>query len=164
VWDAPHQKRKKIKYYLKQVLTNAALVAIIFYTGFFSFHSWFLYLYIGVIIFTTVVQIITARNSIKKQGEKFAADEQNSLLFTEKTLEAGEHELLVKDSYTENKYQWKAFTRKHENQLYYFLFINSLQAIIIPKRCFKILEDRTRFEKLLNQHLSLDAELGYMVK
>jgi hypothetical protein len=163
-WDAPEQRKKKINYYLRQVIINGGLIALIFYTGVFSFHFWYMYLYLGVLLLTTVVQILSARNSVSKQAEKITSDANNASIFSEKTIEIDDSGILLKDEFTESKYCWEAFIKKQENNNYYFLFPSSVEAIIIPKRIFKLAEEKNRFEKLLTQHLSLDAEVGHLVK
>jgi len=163
-WDAPEQRKKKINYYVRQVIINGGLIALIFYTGVFSFHFWYMYLYLGVLLLTTIVQILSARNSVSKQAEKITQDENNTSIFSEKTIEIDEIGISLKDQFTESRFRWEAFIKKQENNNYYFLFSSSIEAIIIPKRIFKLPEEKTKFEKLLIQHLSLDAEVGHLVK
>ena len=163
-WDAPEQKKKKINYYLRQVLINGGIIAIIFYTGFFSMHYWYMYIYLGILLLTTVFQIFSSRNSIATQAEKVTNDENNASIFSEKTVEIDDTGISLKDAVTESKFRWEAFVKKQENNHYYFLFTSSIEAIIIPKRIFKLAEEKSKFEKLLIQHLSLDAEVGHLVK
>ncbi len=54
---------------------------------------------------------------------------------------------------------WKAVVRKTETETYFFLFINSIQAIIIPKRAFDNKDEKAEFKKMLSKHISLDAEI-----
>jgi len=163
-WDAPEQKKKKVNYYLRQLLINGGVIAIVFYTGVFSFHSWYMYIYLGILLFTTLVQIFSARNNVAKQAEKVTSDENNASIFSEKIMEVDETGITIKDALCETRWKWEAFIKKQENDTYYFLFSNSIEALIVPKRIFKIAEEKSRFEKLLAQHLSLNAEVGHMVK
>ena len=163
-WDAPEQKKKKINYYLRQVLINGGLIALIFYTGVFSFHFWYMYIYLGILLLTTAIQIFSARNNISKQAEKVTGDVNNASIFSEKIMEIDDSGILLKDALTESRFRWEAFIKKQENNNYYFLFTSSIEAIIIPKRIFKLSEEKSKFEKLLIQHLSLDAEVGHLVK
>ena len=163
-WDAPEQKKKKINYYLRQLLINVGVIAIVFYTGIFSLHNWYLYLYLGILLFTTAVQVFSARNNVAKHAEKVTNDENNASIFSEKTMEVDDSGIFIKDPLSETRWRWQAFIRKEENKDYYFLFTGSIEALIVPKRIFKIAEEKSRFEKLLVQHLSLDAEVGHLVK
>lgn len=163
-WDAPDQKRKKIRYYLRQLLINGVFIAVIFYSDLFRVQPMFLYIYGGILLLIVVTQIFTARSNIVKQAEKFTEHDNNQTMFSEKQLEIDDSGIGQKDEFIESKFQWTAFTRKEENDLYYFLFVNTLQAIIIPKRVFKQPEEKARFEKLLSQHLTLDAEISHLLK
>jgi YcxB-like protein len=163
-WDAPEQKRKKINYYLRQLLINGGVIAIIFYSRAFSFHFWYMYIYLGILLLTIIFQIFSARNSVSKQAEKVTLDENNASIFSEKIMEIDDSGISLKDAVTESRFRWQAFIKKQENNHYYFLFTSSIEAIIIPKRIFKLADEKSRFEKLLTQHLSLDAEVGHLVK
>ena len=163
-WNAPDQKRKKIRYYLRQLLINGVFIAVIFYSDLFRVQPMFLYIYGGILLLIVVTQIFTARSNIVKQAEKFTEHENNQTMFSEKQLEIDDSGVGQKDEFIESKFQWNAFTRKEENDLYYFLFVNTLQAIIVPKRVFKQPEEKMRFEKLLSQHLTLDAEISHLLK
>jgi hypothetical protein len=79
-------------------------------------------------------------------------------------VEIDDSGIYMKDTVSENRWKWEAFIKKQENEAYYFLFTSSIEAIILPKRIFKQAEEKTKFEKLLLQHLSLDAEVGHLVK
>lgn len=163
-WDAADQKKKKIRYYLRQLLINGVFIAVIFYSNLFRVQPMFLYVYAAILLLIVLSQIFTARSNIVKQAEKFTEHENNQTMFSEKQLEIDDSGIGQKDEFIESKFQWTAFTRKEENELYYFLFVNTLQAIIIPKRAFKQPEEKIRFEKLLTHHLSLDAEISHLLK
>lgn len=163
-WDAPDQKKKKIRYYLRQLMINGVFIAVIFYSDLFRFKPMLLYVYAGILILIVTTQIFTARSNIAKQAEKFTENENNQSIFSEKIIEIDDSGIAAKDLYAESKYQWQAFIRKEENEHYYFLFLNSLQALIIPKRAFKQPEEKIKFEKLLTHHLSLDAEVRHLLK
>lgn len=97
-------------------------------------------------------------------AEKIARDPGNEMMFREHNLQASDNGLVLQDPTIETRYQWKAFTKKLESQEYYFLFLNNIQALIIPKRVFTDPGQQARFDKLLSQHLSLDAEVGHLIK
>ena len=115
------------------------------------------------IILTTALSLFGVRTNIVKQGNKIADDPGNSSIFLETLLIATETGVSLKDSVKEQKYSWQAFIKKQDNPEYYILFTSSMQGIIIPKRAFSM-EEKVRFEKLLTQYLSFDAELGHLVK
>ena len=69
----------------------------------------------------------------------------------------------VKNRFTETKYFWNAIIKKTETDTHYFLFENSLQAIIIPKRACKSEEEKLALRKVLSRNLSLDAEFNQIL-
>lgn len=163
-WDAPDRKKARLKYYLRQVLLNSGIILILFYTQVFRIGSYLLYVYAGILILITLLQILNGRINTRRQAEKITGDEENNSLFFETGYDITDAGITRKDKNMEIFYHWHAFVRKEETAHYYFLFTSGLQAIIFPKRVFKTAEDKIQFEKLLSQHLSFDAEVGHWVK
>lgn len=164
MWDAPENRQKKIKYYARQVIPIIIFILAFYYTGIFERNSNFILLILGSIFLISLLSLINVRSNTVKRAEKIANDPGNSSVFLEHSLIASESGISTKNEMMESTFQWKSFIKKQENKDYYFLFISSMQALIIPKRIFDHSEDRTRFEKLLSQYLSFDAEIGYLVK
>ena len=54
--------------------------------------------------------------------------------------------------------------RKTETEAYWFLFVNGIQAIIIPKRIFGSKIEKAEFEKILLRNLSLEAEVNDVMR
>ena len=164
MWDAPEKKKSKLKFYLRQAGINGLVIAVLFYTDIFKYNRLYLYIYLGILTATTALQILSARSNVKKQAEKIATAENNYSIFLETHASISETGIALKDELSETKFQWKAFVKKQENADYYFLFTNSIQAIIFPKRIFKTAEEKSQFQKLLSQYLSFEAEVGYLIK
>ncbi len=163
-WDAPDRKKARLKYYGRQLLVNGGIIVILLYTQFFRSSSMMLYVYAGILIVITVLQLLNGRLNARKQAEKIAAEEDNRNFFLETTYDMSDAGITRKDEHTETKLQWNAFVRKEETPAYYFLFISAMQAYIFPKRIFKTIDEKKQFEKLLSRHLSFDAEIGHMIK
>ncbi len=163
LWDAPGNSKKRFIHYARQLVPILLFLFAFYYTGIFERNSRFILLIIGVIILTTALSLFGVRTNIVKQGNKIADDPGNSSIFLETLLIATETGVSLKDSVKEQKYSWQAFIKKQDNPEYYILFTSSMQGIIIPKRAFSM-EEKVRFEKLLTQYLSFDAELGHLVK
>lgn len=164
MWDAPERKKARLKYYGRQILVNAGIIAILLYTQFFRSSSATLIIYAVILVVITILQLVSGRINAKKQAEKITHDEDNSSFFLETLYDISDAGIIRKDENTEARFRWTAFVRKEETADYYFLFFSSVQALIFPKRVFKTMEDRKQFEKLLSQQLSFDAEVGHWVK
>ena len=164
MWDAPGKKKKRLIYYGKQSLPILIFLFAFYYTGLFHRPGNFILLIAGFLLITTLLSFMGVRNNTMKQAEAVADDPENGSVFLESNLLVSETGLLVKDDLKETKYQWGAIIKKLESRQYYFLFHNAMQAIIIPKRAFATAEEKIKFEKLLSQYLSLDAEVSHLLK
>jgi hypothetical protein len=162
-WDAPGRQKKRSLYYLRQMGTIVLFTGVFFYTGLFDRSSIFAFVVISVIVLTSVLSIAGVRTSIRQQASIISDDPENASVFLPTTVTISEAGILLHDEYSERKYQWPAFTKKQENNDYYFLFYSSLEAIIIPKRVFATAE-KLLFEEMLLRFLSFDAEVGYLIK
>jgi YcxB-like protein len=164
MWDAPERKKKHVKYYLRQIVTNAIIIGVLFYSGIFDIREFFIYIYVGALLLIVLFQVFSARNRVKKEAEKIVEDPYNASIFLETELQLSETGVFKKDAVKETRYTWSAFMKKQENNEYYFLFLNKIDALIVPKKTFKSALDKIIFEQLLIEHLSLDAEIGHLVK
>lgn len=164
MWDSPGNRRKRRLYYVKQVLPILLFLAAFYYTGLLERQSKFILLIVGFLLLTTFLSVIGIRSNTMRQAEKIANEPDNDPIFLETQLTASESGLSLADSVSQTQYQWKAVIRKLESQNYYFLFVNALQAIIIPKRVFGSPDQRQQFDRLLSQHLSFEAEVEHLVK
>ena len=121
-------------------------------------------------VYTLYGNTLAANNIAKWNGFNWSAlgdgsnAANNQSIFLDTQIDISETGISMKDELSETKLQWKAFVKKQENADYYFLFTNSIQALIFPKRIFKTAEDKARFQQLLSQHLSFDAEVGHLIK
>jgi len=164
MWDSPQKKRSKLKYYLRQAAITVLIIPVLIYSDIFKYNQFYLYIYLGIFIIATLLQVFSARNTIKRQAEKIANSANNRSIFLETQADISETGIHLRDELSETKFQWKAFVKKQENEAYYFLFINSIHAIIFPKHIFKTADDKNHFDKLLSEHLSFDAEVGFLLK
>lgn len=164
MWDGPQNAAKRRRYYIRQLIPPLIFLAAFYYTGLFRRDTQFILLIGGFLVLTMVLSLMNNRNNVRKMAEKIAKDPGNEMMFREHNLQASDNGLVLQDPTIETRYQWKAFTKKLESQEYYFLFLNNIQALIIPKRVFTDAGQQARFDKLLSQHLSLDAEVGHLIK
>lgn len=164
IWDAPENELKRRRYYLKHMGIIVLFTAMFYFTGLFDRSSIFSFIVIVFILLTTLVSMTGIRQAIQKEAQKLSEDPYNSSFFLLKDMIASETGIVMRDEVMETKYNWKAFVKKQENKEYFFLFYNAVQAIVIPKAVFKTVEERFQFDKLLSQFISIDAEIGDMIK
>ena len=163
-WDASGNKRKRLLYYAKQLLPILILILAFYYTGFLHRSDKFILLVVGFLVATTLLSFLGVRTATMRQAEKIAVDPANSSIFLEHLVSISDSGIIIKDELKEIRFQWTAIIKKLESQNYYFLFHNSIQAIIVPKRVFISQDEKLQFEKLLSQHLTFDADVSHLLK
>lgn len=164
VWDAPVNRKKRLRYYVRQIVPVIIFLLAFYYTGWFNRPGNFVLLIAGALLATALLSVFGVRTNMMKQANKVAENPENSSIFSPVTLTVNESGIVVKDELKEAKYQWGSIIKKLESQNYYFLFINAIQAIIIPKRVFNSAEEKSEFEKILSQYLSFDADVSHLLK
>ncbi len=159
MWDAGDRKRSRAKNILKQLGFVLLFLAVYYFAGGFRFLSKISAGIILLMFATSLLPLIGGRAGTERQAEDFAEDPENASVFTDHILEVSEEGLEVKTGASDLKYSWKAITRRTETSAYYFLFLNAIHALIIPKRAIGSNEEALEFKKLLTRHLSLDADI-----
>jgi hypothetical protein len=74
--------------------------------------------------------------------------------FGERALTFSESSLFGKTSKTETSYNWESFVEFGESKEYLFLFVTSLQAIIIPKRIFLLPQEEHDVRSFIERKLA----------
>ncbi len=157
-WDARENQKKRIYYYIKQLIPLAIFLYAFYYTGLLQRSGSFMYVVIGLLVATSLLSFINVRSNVTKSAEKIADNKENVSLFEEKLIEISENGISVKSPMVEGFYRWPSIIRKTETKEYYFLYTSAIYALIIPKRSFPSPADRANFDKLLVQHLSFQAD------
>jgi hypothetical protein len=164
VWEAPQNRKKRTQYYLKQLIPLVFFALAFYYTGLFRRDSLFILVIAGFMLLISALSLFGVKSNITRQADKIVSNPDNQSIFLPGTLTASDTGLTIRNEIAESKYQWKGFIRKQESAQYYFLFLSAIQGVIIPKRIFNTADEKSQFEKLLQQHLSFEAELGHMIR
>lgn len=164
MWDSPENAGKRNWFYVRQLLPPILFLLAFYYTGLFNRSNQFVLLIVGFLALTVITSLKSARGNTVRQAEKIANDPGNESMFSNRSLQVSDAGITVQDELSETRYRWKAFCKRMESERYFFLFTNNVQAIIIPKRAFTSSDQLQQFEKMLTQHLSIDAEFGRFIK
>ena len=159
MWDAGYLRKKRAKNILKQLAIVSVFIGVLYFSGVFRYLSSITLTIILLMFATSVIPLFTGRSSANKEAVQIADDPDNHAIFADTKLLSGDDGVHIKTSDAETKYTWKAIIKKTETDAYYFLFINTIQAIIIPKRVFGNNDEKAEFQKLLLRNLSLEAEI-----
>lgn len=164
LWHAPAKKAARLKYIVRQLLTNCGILSVFIYFNIFSlFNSTYLYSLSGIMLLSMGFNFFNQKNNLKAQAKKFANNDENASIFLLTTHLFSTTGIQIKDAVSDTFLQWKAIIKKEETDAYYFLYTNSIQAIIIPKNVFKNAEDVQQFKHLLQVQVSFNAEVGHLI-
>lgn len=162
--EAPGKKKLIFKKYWPLIIVMSLVFLINIINGFFTdqFDST---ITIGIPVFAFIFfsSMFSLKPRIKKLALKFAASTDNSSVFRMTDYTFSETGVITKDEVKEVQLQWAAFIKKAETDQYFYLFLHSTNALIIPKRIFRSQVEKDKFTQLLSAHISFDAELGHLV-
>jgi hypothetical protein len=157
-WTSPEKKNHRIKYYLKSILWPVLVVLLVLTTANKKLSVDIILSCIAFGLFVGLISTYVSIHSLyRRRIEKFIDDPNNSNLFGRNWLVLDDSGITSKDEHSETHYRWNAITKKSETKDYFYLFLNSANAIVIPKT---ILDEKEKIEltDLLNRNLSLTAE------
>ena len=154
-WLSPGRKSFRIRYHLTSLIAYFAVFALLFFvtgTMSFTFSTAVIILIIAVGFY--FYNDFRIKRHYYNYGKKVYADsdKENSEMIISETG------ITVKDKTAEASYKWQAFTKKYEWKDTYYLFMSSNLALIIPKRVFSSPAQKDDFEKILAEHLPLQAD------
>ncbi len=126
-------RKKKIMTVLMPVAAVLSAAAVIGkYAGMIEVSDWYFYVclaFLGLII----LQVILFEYSVKKflASDQLVVDNERTATFSESgfTEEGGKEN-------SAGSFQWEMFYCVYKTKKYYYLYINTMQAIILPKRAF----------------------------
>ena len=156
------KKKRRLNFLKQGGFLIAFLLVLYFVGGIGSFNNFSIAIY-ALIFISTLLPLLTGKSSIIKSAERITENSENSSIFTEYFLTATDAELNIKNSSIETNYLWKAIIKKTETNTHYFLFENSMQALIIPKSACKSEEEKLALKKILSRNLSMDAEFNQIL-
>lgn len=159
MWDAGDKKKARAKSVLKQVGFVALFIAVYYFAGGFRLLNTFSVIIIMLMFATSLLPLFGGRNAVRSQAEDIADDPENASVFTDNIFTASEAGTEVRTNVSDIKYTWPAITRKTETPAYFFLFLNAIHALIIPKRAFAGKAEEEEFKGLLTRYLSLEADI-----
>lgn len=163
-WASPENKKYRFNFWVKTFIYacgGAVLVIPIKYllTDQLMNEKDLLFILSFCILLTLIYMFSYIKPSIRNKVRNMLKDPRNSNLLNKTDLIIDASGITATDSVSKLHYRWNAITRKNESSDYIFLFLNSAQALIIPKKL--LLPDQLKLlETLLNQHISLSIQLG----
>jgi len=161
---APGKKAGVIKSRLKGFFIFSFLLLLIRFTSPERSLDTFFFISIAMMASIYLLPLFTVEMDTRRQTYAFLNNPLNSDLLTNTEITISETGIAAKDELSEAKYQWNAIVKMEESKDYYFLFTNSIQAIVIPKRILNTEVEKEALSKLMAQHIPFNAEVGHLVK
>ena len=163
--EAPGKKKAIYKTYLPILLVFSFIILLNIITSIFNGkidYTIFITIFVFVLIFFAIKFGI--KSKINKLGSAYAANSENASLFNMTDYIFSETGVFVKDDIKETKFKWAAFIKIIETDGYYYLFVHSTNGLIIPKKVFRSQVEKEKFQQLLSQYISVEAELSHLIK
>lgn len=114
-------------------------------------NKWFDTTFMIVLVIVSIAHVLyvhkTFTSRYLKRAKKMLKD--NTGIIGRQTFQFTEEFILMSKLNTETKTNWNGINEILENENYYFLFVSSISAFIIPKR--KIENDLEALDKIFNQ-------------
>ncbi len=158
LWYDPALKRQRYAYYLRVIFYSAV--------GFALFHAaanrpvngplilvYVVFVGIAILLVPSLVKM-----NIRKQVNRLLKSPANRNLLDTSEVMISDAGIVLKDETSENRYEWKAIIRKQETREHYYLYINAMLVITIPKRVFSSEAEKKEFDLYLSRNISLEAE------
>ena len=92
---------------------------------------------VGIVLALLILPTLSLKPRLKKKALAFAANPENAAVFSMTDHIFSETGVLLKNDSSESKFQLKAFIKKQETAEYIYLFIQSNNALIIPKKVIR---------------------------
>jgi hypothetical protein len=164
MWRSPEKRKRLIKNYIVKALLYTGLLVFIKLSYNEDLLDTYFVFSVAIILLLFIMPIFRMAELYKKQVERTLKNPLNANFFRATQVIFSDTGIFTKNEFTETTYQWKGIVKKEENKEYYFLYINSEHAILIPKRALTIASDKPALEKLFAEHISFNAEVGHLLK
>jgi hypothetical protein len=157
-WESPEKKSYRIKYWFKMALYIAIGVSIppIIEPRPLTFENILPLAGVFVIFLFLTVHFYT-KVHIKKAVERFLNQRENAHVLSKSHLIISDNGIDEINQVSEVKYKWEAIKNKVESKDYWYLYINSNYALVIPKR-FLNENEKLQLSSFLSKNLPLTSE------
>jgi hypothetical protein len=168
VWSAPWQKKTRFNFVIRTVLyAGISMAATIILLDKFRHKSGnnTTVLLITLLIFLPLLSTIAYYQepfNIKRRARKLIVKEENSHVLNETELDINDDGIIHSDNKSMVQQKWSSIIRYTVAKEYFYLYTNSMQAQIIPKRLFSTQKEIEEFDKFLTTKIPLTSSFRSM--
>ena len=162
-WHAPWQKTNRLKFWVRtffySAITMAATLIILSKINPPKYNHNEILIIISIIMLAivTAFSFYRAPYRVREKAAKLIAKDENFKLLAEREMELSETELNIDNLESRSSLKWSSIVRYSVTTKYFFLYINSEQGYIIPKRLFKNQGEIDEFDNFLTQKIPLSS-------
>ncbi len=167
VWSAREKRKLRIRTFLNTLfLTFGFSILGIFISGYLSDgnktisfnNAMFWVIAIATAVVITTIFHLTIGSRTRSKARKLVQKEENNHILLESEVLVNEKGITHSDSKSQSIYSWASIVKYVDVYECYYLYISSVQAIIIPKRVLTSHNERDAFKKMLEQKVSIAAK------
>ena len=158
LWSDPALKKQRLAYYLRVAIYSAVGFAIFHAATSKPVNFSIILVYVVFVIIAIFMVPGLVKMNIRKQVNRLLKSPVNNNLLRSSEVMVSDAGIVLKDDASESKYEWKAIIKKQETKDCYYLHINSMLVITIPKRVFTSDLEKKEFDLYLSRNISLEVE------
>jgi YcxB-like protein len=168
VWSSPWQKKTRFNFVIRTVLyagISMAVTIILLDKYRHKSGNNTTVLLITLLIFLPLLSSIAYYQepfNIKRRARKLIFKEENSHILNETELELNDDGIINNDKESRVQQKWSSIIRYAVTKEYFYLYSNSMQAQIIPKRLFNSQKEIEEFDKFLTTKIPLSSSFRSM--
>jgi hypothetical protein len=166
-WQAPWQKSFRIKHLLRLFIASsiAMVVTLLLFNQLYPSKGDKTLTYAICALLVPVITLTSYNGTpsrFKKRARKLLEKPENSSLLSEKELEISENGFIHSNSETRMDQKWSSIIKYAATKDYFYLYINSMQGHVIPKRLFASGKEIEEFDKFLTEKIPLSSTFRAM--
>jgi hypothetical protein len=163
MWYAPWQKKVRFNFLLRSLFYTAAIFIVSFFILNKINNSQRLIRGLSIsisvvgLIILNCISYYQAPFGIMNRAKKMVVKDENSHILQETELEINQDGILTTDKDSRVHQKWNSIVRYAVTKESFYLYTNSIQAIVIPKRLFSSQKDIEEFDKFLTSKISISS-------
>ncbi|HAV76674.1 MAG TPA: hypothetical protein DCX53_04890 [Anaerolineae bacterium] len=138
-----------------QLLVGVLVLILLFVIFYLQYH----YLSTSLIVISILCGVlafavfpIVNRKSTISRIKKMLTEGDNKAMLGHQAISLSPEGILGKNRSSESKINWSAIDKVVQNEKFFFLYISSVNAIVIPKSCFQSQKVQQEFLEYVNVH------------
>jgi YcxB-like protein len=160
-WHANWQKKTRLVYLINvfiycgiSMIATIAIMSKLFPTENNNYNTLGMIL-ILLNLLITYICYNQAPIAIKKKAIRLLRKEENHHLLDETEVTITEENIISIDNSSTTKYSWKSIVRYAVTKDFFYLYINTIQALVIPKRLLKDQREIEELDKFITEKIPL---------